>query len=283
MLLPQQQHHVDLLKQHFMCSFIVYLWPNCTYFHHWTAVIWWFLLYYIIFTLLLIVYELSLCPFFTLKSKCCSKRLGTQHNIDGCCGYILVTCVCMMHLFACWCSSLFLGWTWFCLGLHVCVCLRAKCVCLSFARGAQRGNWGVGYCLEQPSLVLENGAPAPFWCVPLLIHVLPVRWLTLAPFFVWYFRWPKIWWTQNTFNFLKKICVSQCCVFCVCLYVSSCLLVHSQPLVVLLAATTATWLSVRQQCRQLKQCTVLQGLFRAAKALRVLQGHPVRKATWLEI
>lgn len=113
------------------------------------------------------------------------------------------------------------GFVWAC--MFVCACVQSVCVCL--LRMALSGEIeGLGYCLEQPSLVLENGAPAPFWCVPLLIHVLQ---LTLAPFFVWCFRWPKIWWTQNTFYFKKKICVSLCCVLCVCLYPHVCLFTHS--------------------------------------------------------
>ncbi len=77
------------------------------------------------------------------------------------------------------------------------VCVRA---CSSFVRGALWGKWRVAYCLEQPSMVLGKRGPSTFWCVPLCIHVLPVRWLALGPLFVWWFRWPEIWLTQNTIH-----------------------------------------------------------------------------------
>ena len=47
---------------------------------------------------------------------------------------------------------------------------------------------------------------------------------------------------------------------------SACSCTHFAPPPPLPAETTAPWFSVRQQHRQLKQCTVLQGLFKAAKA-----------------
>ena len=196
----------------------------------------------------------------------------------------------------CVCTCLLVGVLFLCYWERAWVCLYVcVCVCSTFARGAQQGKWGVTLCLEQPSMVLEKGAPAPFWCVPLFIHVLPVRWLALACPFVWRFRWPEIWRAQNSpYPAASRLktqqlycvfvslypCVCRCRVLCVCLFVScsvsSCLHVHSHPLVPPLAAP---WFSVRQ----LKQCAVLQGLFRAAKALWVLQGLPVRKATRLEM
>lgn len=205
------------------------------------------------------------------------QKTWNKHNIDGCCGYILATCACMMHLFACWCFSLLLGRD---MGLPACLC--EVCVFVFCARHSA----GKLRCWVLPGTAepgFGNRGPSTFLMCPPFKSCAASPLACAGPFFCLMVSMAKNMTDTKYFLLFFLIRVSQCCVLCVCQFVSSCLLVHSQPLVVRLAATTAAWFSVRQQRRQLKQCTVLQGLFRAAKALRVLQGRPVRNGTRLEI
>lgn len=112
---------------------------------------------------------------------------------------LLEICVCCWGKFVCACALVCLLVFAFVTGnkyvfSYAFVCVRVLVFCAWRSAGKMRG------CVLPGTAKHGFGkrGPSTFWCVPLFIHVLPVRWLALASQFVWWFRWPEIWLTQNT-------------------------------------------------------------------------------------
>lgn len=191
--------------------------------------------------------------------------------------------LCVMHLFACWCFSLLLE-TDTALPAHSCVPACMQSVRLSRAwRSPEKmrgwvlpGTAGPGFGKRGPSTFLicppfNSCAASPLACAGPCIS---------DTFDCQKYDRHKIYVTQESKGSVLRgrVCVPASAfgplriVFFV--FLATC---------PLLAITAAPRFSVRQQRGQLKRCSLLQGLSKAAKALRVLQGHPVREATELEI
>lgn len=201
-------------------------------------------------------------------------------------------CVCVM----CACSPigslcLLLGTG---MGLPVCACVLRRCTWCS--AGKMRGCVLPGTAKFGFGRKKKKRGPSTFWCVPLFIHVLPIRWLR----FIWwalegqkYDRHKTLYtqqpegttWTFSLVCMWLYPCVLYDVLFLVFLHksatVSSCLHIYSQPLVPRLLLCELLKLH-DLECSSSSSSADNRGFLGRLK-LHVLQGLTVKKATRAEI